>query len=188
MAKAKKILPIITLSTRTGDVAKAMIPGACYLANSAREQGLGAPKVTAKSISITLHEDHPLVQAGLYEANSRVVTPTPVDVVYYIAHNVDRGLKVGDRMVASEDADFVIDLSASGTKVISPSKVGPRNGARGDRSEETKKAKTQPQRAAQKREANQRQAIRLRNAALTRAGRPAMTADDTEIYLRSLGL
>lgn len=179
--------PIVTLSTQTGDIALAMIPGQCYLANNGRDQGLGAPKVTAKDVRGTLGEDHELVVSGVYEAGTRFIAPTPPEMAYYIG-NVEKSYSAGEVMVATEDASFDLDLSAPGVKIIPPHQVGPKGGVRGDRSEETKRSQAQPQRAEQMRTAGQRYEIRQANARRLRVGKKAMTQEEIELHLISLGL
>lgn len=183
----KRIKPVVTLSTKTGDIAKAMVPGECYLANSASSQGLGAPKITAKDVRLTLHADHPLVKAGFCEDGTRFIVPTPSPLAYYIGH-VEQGLDVGEIMVATEDASFDLDLTVPGVKVIPPARVGPRNGVRGDRSKETARTQAKPHRAVQQRSAKQRFDIKQKNAQLLRVGGTAMTQEEIEAYLKSLEL
>lgn len=178
---------IITLSTKTGDVAKAKIPGQCYLANDGRKSHLGAPKITAKDVRGTLLEEHELVKNGTFDAGTRFVAPTPAALAYYIG-NVEQGMNVGDTMVAQEDASFELDLLAPNVRIIDPIAVGPRGGVRGDRSVETQKRVATPERVTQKRNSQQARAIRERNANLRRRGLPAMSQDETSSHLSYLGL
>lgn len=187
MPRKKNTSTTITLSTKAGDIAKARVPGQCYLANNLRTQGATAPKVTAKDVRLTLTEDNALVKQGKYEAGTRLIIPSPRELAYYIG-NVEQGSVLGAEMVAQEDAAFVLDVDSPDVKVIPPAQVGPRGGVRGDRAQETAAAKQNPNRAAQMRNAGQRFAIRAKNAELTRCGKAAMTSEQIEAHLISLGL
>lgn len=171
----------ITLTVMPGDVALAAVPGECYLARRGKMQPLAAVKVTAQDVRFTLKDDHPLVETGTYAAGTRFCIPTPSQMAYYIG-NADQGKQVGETMVASVGATFELDLEAPGVTQLKS------KATRGARLEETQKAESNPQRKIQNRNKAQRFAIRTANAQLLRIGQPAMTQEETNFHLRSMGL
>jgi hypothetical protein len=167
----------VVVTIEPGAIATCGDPGKCLIANDIKSQGFPAAKVTALDIRLSVPVDHPRVIAGDI-APGRYILPSPGMVGQYIAQYDSTG-KFGEEREVENGAEFIFDLYHPDVVYTAP---------RPDRSEETRRAALQPQRAAQNRAKAQRDAIRNGNARLRRVGKPAMSQEEVERYLTSVGL
>lgn len=167
----------VVVTIAPGTIATCGDPSKCLISGNMKDQGFKAPKTTALTVGLSVPVNHPRVLAGDI-APGRYVLPAPGMVGQYIAQYDSTG-KFGEEREVENGAEFIFDLYHPDVVYTAP---------RGDRSAETRRAEKQPQRPAQNRDAAQRAAIRNGNARLRRIGKEAMSQEEVERYLTSVGL